>query len=116
MLKLSALVFVALVLAVSHGLAIGGVGGYTDRPELLEDATVQSVAAFAVEQLAQTQNLSLRRMKLTRVQTQVVAGVNYKLEFTAPIGPLIAGRLSSCEVTVYARFDGTKTISDVRCR
>jgi hypothetical protein len=115
MLKLTVVLLAALFIAATDGFITAAVGGYSDRPELLEDPTVVSLTMSAVEHLALTQDLVLKRVKITRVQTQIVAGVNYKIDFT---GEPFNGRnlkLTTCQALIYVRFDSTKQIQKVQC-
>ena len=115
MFKLTAILLATLFVAGTHGFLAAAVGGFSDRPELLEDATVKSLTVLAAEHLAVTQNLILSRVKVIRVQTQVVAGVNYKIDFTGEPANGISAKLTTCQALIYVRFDSSKTITQVQC-
>jgi hypothetical protein len=87
-------------------------GGYSDRPKLIEDTIVQSLTRYASEHIAATQNLVLDHIKITRVQTQVVAGINYKIDFNAQSSK---GKLMSCQTLIYVKPDLTTTITEGQC-
>jgi len=108
MLKLLAI----MLIAVSYGSLLGG---YKDRPELLEDRDVQGLAVYATEHLATTQNLLFHHFQITRVQTQTVAGINYKIDFTAEPIDSNDGKLVECQAVIYVRFDSTKKMTSVQC-
>lgn len=110
MLKLLA-IFLTITLAAVNGSM--HLGGYSDRPELLQDAKVQELAVYVSEHLATTQNLILDHIQMTGVQTQTVAGTNYKIEFTAQS---ISPEPVTCEAVIYVRFDGTKTVTRAQCQ
>ncbi|CAF1397775.1 unnamed protein product [Rotaria sordida] len=112
MFKLFAVFLGAMLLAVSYG---GIPGGYTDRPELIEDPFVKSLTSFAAEYYAKKENIFLSRLKVTHVQTQIVAGVNYKLDFTGEIVSDISGKLATCNAVIYVRFDQTQSVTNIEC-
>jgi len=109
MLKLIA---ICMLVTISYGSLLGG---YRDRPELLEDRDVQSLVGYAAEHVATTQDLILHHFKVTRVQTQTVAGINYKIDFTAERTTVSTGKLVTCQAVIYVRFDSTKKITAVQC-
>lgn len=116
MFKLAVLLVAAMCIATSQGLFAGGVGGFVSRPELINDQTVLALTSFAAETLATTQNLILSELKVVAVQTQVVAGVNYKIDFTAKPVNGASGQTTSCQVVIYVRFDSTKNIVSSSCQ
>lgn len=105
MLKLIAILLAITLTAVNGSMRLGG---YSDHPELLHDAKVQGLISYVKEYLATTQNLILDDIEITRVQTQVVAGMNYKIEFTADS--------ATCEAVIYVRFDGTTKVTTAQCQ
>ena len=105
MLKIAAIL---LMLVVAHHGLFGQVGGYEDRPELTTDSFTQNLARFAAE----AQNL-LGSFKITRVQTQIVNGVNYKIDFATEGTD---GPVTSCQVVINVRFDSEKTILQAQCQ
>ena len=120
MFKLAVLLVAAMCIATSQGLfaggVVGGVGGFVDRPELIDDQTVQALTSFAAENLAITQNLILSKLKVISVQTQVVAGVNYQIDFKAEPVNGVSGQTTTCRVVIYVRFDSTKNILSSQCQ
>ena len=114
MIKLAAAALLLLVVAC-HGF-LGNLGGYVDRPELINDQTTQALANYAAEHIATTQNLLLEHIKVIRVQTQLVNGVNYKINFTAEPVEGISGQTTTCEVVINVRFDSVKNIAQAQCQ
>lgn len=115
MFKLTVVLLAALFIATTQGFPAPPIGGYTDRPELLEDPRVVSLTMFAAEYMALTQNIILNRVKVIGVQTQVVAGVNYKIDFAGePVSGIITERIT-CHALIYVKFDSTKQIQEVKC-
>ncbi|CAF1198006.1 unnamed protein product [Rotaria sp. Silwood1] len=112
MFKIFAVILGTMLVAVNCGLLPGG---YSDHPELLHDSRVQALATYAAEYLAIKENIYLSHIKLTRVQTQVVAGMNYKLDFTAESISGGSGKLTTCQAIIYVRFDQTQKVTKVEC-
>jgi len=112
MFKLVAVFVVALLVVAIHGFKVGG---YTDRPELLEDSNTKALVQYVAEHLALEQKLILDHLKVIRVQTQVVAGINYKLDFTAQPVNDIHGKITTCQAIIYVRFDSTRKITNAQC-
>ena len=100
---------IAILLAITFTTINGGMnfGGYTDRPELIHDIQVHRLVRYATEYLTSTQNLYLYDIKIERVQTQVVAGTNYKIDFS--------GGSVTCQAIIYVRFDGTTKLTSAQC-
>ena len=115
MVKLVAVFLATMLVVASQAFMIGGVGGYTDRPELLTDPSITPLVRYAAEQLALQDNLILDNIKVTRVQTQVVAGVNYKLDFTAQPVNGIHVQPKTCQAIIYVRFDSTMKLTNAHC-
>ena len=113
MFKIAIILLATMLVAVSYGAALPG--GYTDRPDLIEDSSVKALASHVAEHLAVTQNLILDHLKVTRVQIQIVAGINYKLDFTAAPVNGIGGKIRTCHATIYVRFDSTQKITEAQC-
>ncbi|CAF0882142.1 unnamed protein product [Adineta ricciae] len=115
MLKITAVLLATLLIVAAQSSIIGGVGGYIDRPELLESSEANALVRYAAEQIAMKDNRILDQIKLTRIQTQVVAGINYKLDFTArPING-ISAKLTTCQAVIYVRFDSTRKLLSAQC-
>ena len=90
-------------------------GGYSDRPQLKEDSIVQGLVRYASQHIATSQNLILDHIKITRVQTQVVAGINYKIDFTAETGQDHHAKSVNCQTLIYVKPDLSTTISEAEC-
>ena len=105
-----------LLLVVACNGLLGNLGGYIDRPELLNDSFTETLANYAAEYIEQTQNLILNNLKVIKVETQLVNGVNYKITFTA--GPIegVSGQTTKCEVVINVRFDSFKEIAQAQCQ
>ncbi|CAF0776582.1 unnamed protein product [Didymodactylos carnosus] len=89
-------------------------GGYKDRPELLNDPIIHSLTSFGVEKLFESQNLKLTNVKVTRVQTQLVAGTNYKIDFTAK--SVRTEAQTTCQMVIFVKLDGQRTLSQSQCQ
>ncbi len=109
MLKLVAIILVTMLISITYGTLPGG---YRDRPDLLGDENMKDLMSYTTEYLATTQNLILNEIQITRIQTQVVAGINYKINFTAKS---TNGDDVTCETVIYVRFDSTKKIISAQC-
>ena len=79
MLKLIAIFLATILVAVNCEY---NVGSYHDHPELLEDSIMKGLVRHINEHIANTQNLVLENLKITRILTQVVSGINYKFDYT----------------------------------
>ncbi|CAF3322942.1 unnamed protein product [Rotaria sp. Silwood2] len=112
MFKLFAVFLGTMLVAVNCGLIPGG---YSDHPELLEDPHVKGLVSYAAEHLAVTQNIFLNHLKVIRVQTQVVAGINYKLDFTGENVNGGSGKVKTCQAVIYVRFDQTQQVTKIEC-
>ena len=73
------------------------VGGYSDRPDLIQHDTTLLLTDLAVDYLLAAQNLKLTDLEITRLQIQVVSGTNYKINFTGDND----GQKMGCEVVVH---------------
>jgi hypothetical protein len=113
MFKLAVILLATVFVAASHGASL--TGGYTDRPELVDDSFVKSLASYAAEHLAIKENLILNHIKVTGVQTQLVAGLNYKIDFTAEPVNGISGQIKNCHTIIYVRFDKTTSVTSAQC-
>ncbi|CAF1421816.1 unnamed protein product [Adineta steineri] len=114
MVKLITIFLAALLVVGSQSLNIGKVGGYTDHPELIENSNIKALVKYAAEYLASNDNLDLGEITITRVQTQLVAGTNYKIEFTSRSNNG-DNKLTICEAVIYERFDSTRKITSAHC-
>ncbi|CAF3017829.1 unnamed protein product [Rotaria socialis] len=112
MFKLLSIVLATMLIAASYGLMAGG---YADKPELIEDPTVKGLAVYAAEHLAMTQNIVLNNIEVTGVQTQVVAGMNYRIDFTGKTVNSPIAKTKSCQVVIYVRFNSTKKVTSAKC-
>lgn len=101
---------IAILLAITFATIHGGMnlGGYSDRPELIQDVKVHRLVRYAIDYLTTSQNLYLYNIQITRVQTQVVAGTNYKIDFSG--GSMI------CQAIIYVRFDDTTSLTSAQCQ
>ena len=80
------------------------VGGYATAE--VNESTVIGAAEFAVAEHSKTGPM-LKLLKITKAQTQVVAGINYKLELTVEE----AGESKLAEVIVYQDLTQTQALS-----
>lgn len=111
MFKIGAILL--LLVAVSYGQ----VGGYKDRPDLIDDQLIKDLTVYAAEEISQSNsNLYLKNLKVTGVQTQVVRGINYKIDFTAERVNGPTGSQTTCQVVVYVDLDGVKSLSQSQCQ
>jgi hypothetical protein len=128
MFKLAAILLATLFVANCHGFlginpgnignigGLGNLGGYTERPELLGDQKMQALVSYAAESLSIAQNLILNNLKVIRVQTQLVNGVNYKLDFTAEPINGISGQTTTCQVVINVGLDFVNQILQSQCQ
>jgi hypothetical protein len=110
MFKLAAVLLMLVV--ACNGLFGNLPGGYVDRPELIKDPTVQALIQYVSESLSQPEN-ALKPLETLRVQTQVVNGMNYKIDFT---GELAKGQTTICQVVINVRYDAVRSILQSSCQ
>ncbi|CAF1123127.1 unnamed protein product [Adineta steineri] len=113
MFKVVAVFFMLLV--ACHGLS-GINGGYQERPDLIEDKSVLLLTHFAAEYLSTSQNLLLENFRVVRVQTQLVNGMNYKIDFVAKPVNDISGEKTTCQVVIHVSFQSVKSILQSQCQ
>jgi hypothetical protein len=116
MFKIAFVLVLTMCIAISQGFLTLPVGSYGERPELIKDQVVQALTSYAAEYLARTQNLVLKNLTVIRVQTQVVAGVNYKIDFKAQPVNGVDGQTTTCQVTINVRWDAMKNILQSQCQ
>lgn len=104
-----------LIVALTLFVAIQGqlMGGFTDRPDLLQQPATQVMVRLATEELTKTQNLRVTPINVISVATQVVNGINYRVVFTAR--SLSALTFYTCTAKVYQSFAGAQSVSSVVC-
>lgn len=105
-----------MLVAMTNAFLPINVGGYIDKPELVADQFVAALTSFAAEKIAEGQNLFLKNLKVVKVQTQLVAGMNYKIEFVAEPVDGVEGQTTRCEVVIYVRFDSLKNLAQAQCQ
>jgi Aspartic acid proteinase inhibitor len=75
------MIFLALYLTLGGGLELAAqqptVGGYEKAPK--DDPAIVSAAKFAVNEQQQKQGGSISLVSVQRAETQLVAGINYRL-------------------------------------
>ncbi|CAF3392602.1 unnamed protein product [Rotaria socialis] len=103
------LIALSLLVVIQGQLA----GGFTDRPDLLNDATTRVMVQLSVSELAKTTNLAVSLIKVVKVATQVVNGINYRIDFIAR--PLSSDAVLTCSTKIYQSFQGQRTVSSVGC-
>lgn len=79
-------------------------GGYSLAPI---DPEAREVATFAVTTEAKATGKSLQLVKVVRVEKQVVAGINYRLQITVKE----EGQLTPVEVIVWRRLDNSLSLT-----
>ncbi|KAL5008093.1 hypothetical protein ScPMuIL_013674 [Solemya velum] len=97
-------VFLILAVVTTFASAKFLAGGYSDH-EVSSD--IIEVANFAMTQLRNSQNLGAAPMKIIKAQTQVVNGLNYKLDLE--FGSMV------CQVVVYKPFRGESELTSQQC-
>lgn len=104
-----------ILLALSLFVAIQGqlVGGFMDRPDLLNSPMTDSMVKLAVKDLAQKSNLNVSPIKILEVATQVVNGINYRITFTAR--PYATISVLTCTTKIYQPFQGPESVSSAAC-
>lgn len=112
MMKLTVVVLATMLVAMTNAFP----GGYTDRPELVKNQLASALTSFAAEKIAQGQNLFLKNLQVVRVQTQIVAGTNYKIDFIAEPVNGVQGQTTRCQVVIYVALDSTQSLSQSQCQ
>ncbi|CAF0792177.1 unnamed protein product [Rotaria sp. Silwood1] len=104
-----------LIIALSLFVAIQGqlVGGFTDRPDLIDSPITRNMIKLATNELKKSQNLDVSLLTVLSVATQVVNGVNYRIVFAAR--PYSSDGLLICETKIYRQFNGEQSVSSIRC-
>ena len=115
-MKLTVVLLATMLVAMTQAFLPIGVGGYIDKPELVNDQFVSALTSFAAEKIAEAQNLFLTNLKVVRVQTQLVSGTNYKIEFVAEPVNGVEGQTTRCEVVIYVRWDALKNLAQSQCQ
>ncbi|CAF0816489.1 unnamed protein product [Rotaria sp. Silwood1] len=110
------LVAALLVLVVACNAFFPNVGGYTDRPDLVNSDLVKGLTVYAAEVLATTQNLFLTNLRTIKVQIQVVNGLNYKIDFSAEPVDGAPGQKTTCQVVINVRPDSIKNLIQSQCQ
>lgn len=114
MLKLIAIFLVTILVAVHCEIKVGE---YHEHPELLEDSIMKSLVRYVNEDIAKTKNLHLENVKITRILTQVVTGINYVFDFTGESTKgTTKGKLIKCNAAIFVNFDLSITINQVDCK
>ncbi|KAK9865252.1 hypothetical protein WJX84_008333 [Apatococcus fuscideae] len=92
-------VLVSLCLLASAHADKAVLGGYRAQPQLQNDAHVQEIAEFAVQQLAASEATTLELADILSVKTQLVAGTNYQFELELTNGLVY-------DLTVFESLNG----------
>lgn len=116
MMKLTVVLFATMLVAMTQGFLPINLGGYTNRPELVTDPMIAALTSFAAEKIAVAQNLFLTNLKVVRVQTQLVAGTNYKINFVAEPVEGVQGRTTACEIVIAVKFDFSRDLASFSCQ
>ena len=104
------LIALSLFLVAIQGQLIGG---YHERPDLVNSPTTRTMVKLAVTELAKTQNLEVSPIDVFSVATQVVNGINFRIVFSAHNAG--ADNALFCTTTVYQRFTGQQSVTSVNC-
>jgi hypothetical protein len=104
-----------LLIALSLFLAIQGgpIGGFIDRPELIESAATQEMLQLAVAELAKTENLDITPVHVFSVSSQLVNGVNFRIFFLARQSESMDELI--CSTKIYQTTTGARSVSSVKC-
>jgi len=106
-----------MVAVACNGFLLDGFfGDYLDRPDLLSDETVQDLTNYAVETMFMGSNPSLKNLEIVRVQTQIVRGENYKIDFTGEPVNGVSGQTTTCQVVINVGFNSVKSIVQSQCQ
>ena len=104
-----------LVTVACNGLFTDLLSSYVDHPELVSDKTVMDLVTFAIEAMY-TEINTLENLVIERVQTQLVKGLNYKIDFTADLSKVGIDQKISCQVIIYVGIDGSKQLVHYECQ
>lgn len=88
------------------------IGGFVNRPDLVSSDLAQSLVSMSVENLASSQNLRVFPLNIISVSTQLVNGINYRVEF---VGRTSSNTFTTCTLRAYQSFTSEPTISSVSC-
>ncbi|CAF0741691.1 unnamed protein product [Didymodactylos carnosus] len=106
--------FKLIVLAVLFTMGYSQLtGGYTNRPDLIHSTLAAQFVKLAKSKIEGENNLYLVNDKVTHVETQVVAGINYKITFTAD--SLLTSSSVICTAVVYQNFSGAQKLTSTEC-
>ncbi|XP_020590455.1 cysteine proteinase inhibitor 1-like [Phalaenopsis equestris] len=81
----------------------------------LNDSIVGEIVKFALDEYNNKTHLNLNLVNVTRGETQIVAGINYRLVFFATFGS-DSYRLGKYEATVWVNEEGQKKLTSFRRR
>ncbi len=114
MFKLAVLFLIAV--AACNGSIIPNIGSYKDRPELLSDRTVQDLINNVADSLFMGPKPYLKNIQIVRVQTQLVHGTNYKIDFIGEPVNGNGGQKTTCQVVINVRLDAGNSILQSQCQ
>ena len=104
-----------LLIALSLFIAIQAqMGGFQDRPDLIQDPKTVSMVKSAVADLESSQNFRIIPHGVVSVATQVVNGINYRIVFSARL-PATNG-VVYCTTQFYETLSGEQSLSSVSCK
>ena len=105
-----------LVGAMAADKFVGGfvTGGFS--PANVDDQSVQEIAAFATTAVASNTNTGpLHLVKVMSAETQVVAGLNYRLKLEFARKNAVGGSIV-CDVTVWDQsWTNTRKLTESKC-
>jgi hypothetical protein len=105
-------ILIALFLLV----AIQGrsLGGFSDRPDLIDSPITKVMVELSVNHLANSENkLRVVRIDVLHVSRQIVNGKNYYIVFTAH--PSSSDNVLVCTAKVYEPRQGEISVTSVEC-
>jgi len=112
----------ALLIVTANGLFLPiqvpvptQVGGYIEQNS--NTPIIKELTNWVAEMLYSTQHLILTNLETIRVQVQIVSGTNYKIDFSAtPISGGVQGETITCQVIVYIKFNGERSLVQHECK
>jgi hypothetical protein len=103
-----------LLVALSLLVAIQGqLGGFINRLDLVDSEITQPMIKMAIQKLSATENVQVSLVKVVDVATQIVNGINYRINFIGR--SLSTNTFVTCATQIYQPFNGPESVTSVKC-
>lgn len=117
-MRTTSVIAFALCIAFSCAFPFGGIslpGGFSENTGLLNSEQVRGWVEQGLTEYNRLHNAVLNNIKVTSVKTQVVAGMNYQIQFEADLTDSIVGKHIKCNVDVFVSLSNIPQIKTPTC-